>query len=144
MRIFIMIIIFILGAVIFLYTENKKQEEFDKVCLDELNLRMIGVVDTFDNGRNYHGYGILRLKIIESNIQDYDPRGKMKFYFCVIKNGIAEIYTHTFITKVDTVIINTKDRIISAKMNGRYDTASISIYADPDYYNYINQKSIFK
>lgn len=140
----IMVIIFTIGAVIFLYTENKKKEQIDKVGLDDLNLQLVGIVDSIDNGKNYHGYGIVRLKIIESNVQDYDPRSSQKFYFCVIKNGIAEIYTHTFIDKIDTVKINTKDRTIATKKNGRFDTGSISIYADKDYYNYIKQKTVFK
>ena len=128
----------------FLYSQNKWQAEIDKVGLEDLNLQLIGVVDSVDNGDNYHGYGIIRLRIISSNLQEYDPRSKQEFYFCIIKNGKAEIYEHTFVSKVDTVTIDTKKKIISYIENGRRGVGSISINADKSYYNYIRRKTIFK
>ncbi len=144
MRVFFVILVFIIGGIIFISLENKRQNKIDKDCLEDLNLQLVGVVDTIDEGRNYHGYGIIRVKIIYSNIQEYDPRTQHEFYFCIIKNGFAEIYTHTFVTKVDTITINTKRKIISYTKNGKKEEGSISINANQDYYNYIKQKTIFK
>jgi len=144
MRVIVLILVFIIGGIIFISLENKRQNKIDRVCLEDLNLQLVGVVDTIEEGRNYHGYGIIRVKIINSNIQEYDPRSQQEFYFCIIKNGIAEIYTHTFVTKVDTITINTKGKIISYIKNGRKEEGSISINANKDYYNYIKQKTIFK
>ena len=144
MRVIVLILVFIIGGIIFISLENKRQNKIDRVCLEDLNLQLVGVVDTLEEGRNYHGYGIIRVKIINSNIQEYDPRSQQEFYFCIIKNGIAEIYTHTFVTKVDTITINTKGKIISYIKNGRKEQGSISINANKDYYNYIKQKTIFK
>jgi len=144
MRVIVLILVFIIGGIIFISLENKRQNKIDRVCLEDLNLQLVGVVDTIEEGRNYHGYGIIRVKIINSNIQEYDPRSQQEFYFCIIKNGIAEIYTHTFVTKVDTITINTKGKIISYIKNGRKEQGSISINANKDYYNYIKQKTIFK
>jgi len=144
MRVIVLILVFIIGGIIFISLENKRQNKIDRVCLEDLNLQLVGVVDTLEEGRNYHGYGIIRVKIINSNIQEYDPRSQQEFYFCIIKNGIAEIYTHTFVTKVDTITINTKGKIISYIKNGRKEEGSISINVNKDYYNYIKQKTIFK
>ncbi len=144
MRVIVVIIVFIVGGIIFISLENKRQNKIDRACLEDLNLQLVGVVDTIDEGRNYHGYGIIRVKIINSNIQEYDPRSQQEFYFCIIKSGIAEIYTHTFVTKVDTITINTKGKTISYIKNGKKEEGSISINANQDYYNYIKQKTIFK
>ncbi len=138
------IIIAILLFSWFFYSQNKRQNEIDKVGLQDLNLQLTGVVENVDNGANYHGYGIIRLRIINSNIQEYDPRTKQEFYFCVIKNGMAEIYEHTFVSKVDTVTIDTKKKLMSYIENGKREIGSISINADENYYNYIRQKTIFK
>ena len=128
----------------FFYSQNKRQEEIDKIGLEDLNLQLIGVVDSVDNGDNYHGYGIIRLRVISSNIQEYHPRWKQEFYFCIIKNGKAEIYEHTFVSKVDTVTIDTKKKLMSYIKNGKRVVGSISINADKSYYNYISRKTIFK
>ncbi len=138
------IIIAILLFSWFIYSENKRKREVDKVGLEDLNLQLVGVVDSVDNGDNFHGYGIIRLKIISSNIQEYDPRSKQEFYFCIIKNGMAEIYEHTFVSKVDTVTIDTKKKTMSYIENGKEVVGSISINANEGYYDYIKQKTIFK
>ena len=111
-----LIIVFVLGGLVFLNLNITKQKEIDKVCLEDLNLQLVGLIDTIDEGNNYHGYGIIRLKIISSNIKDYDPRSKQEYYFCIIKNGMAEIYDHTPTKlKQDTLIYNTKLKLTVAK-----------------------------
>ena len=128
----------------FIHIENKRQQEIDKIGLEDLNLQLTGIVDTVIEGNNYHGYGIIRLKIIKSNLKEYDPCLKQPFYFCIIRDGIAEIYEHTFVSKVDTVFIDTKKKIMSYTEDGKKVTGSISINADEDYYNYIRKKTIFQ
>lgn len=57
------------------------------------NLKLIGeIYEVLDDIGNYNGTGILRVRIIESNIKYYDPRDKQANYYCIIKNGKAEIY----------------------------------------------------
>lgn len=146
MRVILLIAIFVIGAIVFFSLENKSQREVNKVGLEDLNLQLVGVVNSIDPGRNYHGYGIIRLKIINSNIQEYDPRSQQEFYFCIIKNGIAEMYDHVSGTsKGDTLVYDTKVKLGSFLRNGKKEEeGSISINANKDYYNYIKQKTIFK
>jgi hypothetical protein len=138
--------LFIVGGIIFFHLDTKRKNEIDKVGLEDLNLQLIGVIESVDKGNNYHGYGIIRLKIISSNIQEYDPRGKQEFYFCIIKNGVAEIYDHTsVIFKKDTLVYDTKAKMGGYLRNGKKeDYGSISIYGNKDYYEYIKQHTIFK
>lgn len=142
-------LVFIPFAILFFYWairfENKKQSEIDKIGLEDLNLQLTGLVDTVIEGSNYHGFGIIRLKIISSNITEYDPRSKKAYYYCVIKNGIAEIYDHTFISKVDTVFIDTKNRTMIYTEDGKkVINSSITINANDDYYQFIRRRTIFR
>jgi len=141
-----LIIVFVLGGLVFLNLNITKQKEIDKVCLEDLNLQLVGLIDTIDEGNNYHGYGIIRLKIISSNIKDYDPRSKQEYYFCIIKNGMAEIYDHTPTKlKQDTLIYNTKLKLRAYLRNGKQEQeGSISVNSNKDYYSYIKRKTIFK
>lgn len=144
MRKIILIIVFVVGGIIFLKLNFQQQKQIDKDFLEDLNLQLIGVVDTVDKGNHYHGYGIIRLKVISSNIQEYDQRLKQEFYFCIIKNEMAEIYEHAFISKVDTVRIDTRKKMIYYVEDGKEQAGSISINADKNYYNYIREHTIFK
>jgi hypothetical protein len=146
MRIIILTIFFVVGGIVFLYLGTKSQNEIDKIGLEDLKLRLIGVVDTVDKGRNYHGYGIIRLKILSSNLKEYDPRSKQEFYFCIIKNNLAEVYDHTSATfEGDTLVYDTKSKLGAYLRNGKKEQeGTISINADKDYYKYIKQNTIFK
>ena len=137
----IFVILGFLLMVNFFYVEAKKQHKIDKAGLEDLNFQLIGVVDSVDKGENFHAYGIIRLRILKSNIKEYDPRPKQQFYFCVIKNGIAEIYDHaSLIAKGDTLIYNTKEKMGGYLRNGRkYQYGSISINSDDSYWNYIHR-----
>ncbi len=146
MKSVILILVFVIGGLIFFSLNIKKQNEIDKVCLEDLDLQLIGVIDTVYEGNNYHGYGIIRLKIISSNIKEYDPRSKQEFYFCIIKNGMAEMYDHTPTNlKQDTLIYNTKLKLSAFLRNGKKEQeGSISVNANKDYYSYIKRKTIFE
>jgi hypothetical protein len=127
-------------AVIFFFYFNRKQEKrIDKQTLKELDLQLTGVVDSVDKLNGYNGTGIIRLKILTSNIDNYDPRNKLEYYYCIIKNGIAELYDGNAneCFKGDTLKINTKTKIISwmnkKKQEQKY---SIWISTDDDFYKY--------
>ena len=127
----------------------KKENEINKVGLEDLNLKLTGVVVSVDYGDNFNGCGIIRLRVINSNIQEYDPRGKLKYYFCVIKKGMAEIYTGVpppFYNIIgDTMIFDTRAKMGGYLKNGeKANYGSISIYNHDSYYEYIQKHTIFK
>lgn len=73
------------------------------------NLILIGeVYEVLDDIGNYHSTGILRINIIETNMEYYDPRDKQANYYCIIKNGKAEIYESELsdIKKGDIIHVN--------------------------------------
>src|SRR5690554_6831108 len=60
------------------------------------NLYLIGVVTSTEKVVNkwqgYHGRGIIRINIIKSNMEKYDPRNKQVNYYCILKGRKAEVY----------------------------------------------------
>ena len=146
MRIKILIILFIVGGIVFLYLRTESQHEINKIGLEDLQLKLVGVVSNVDRGRNYHGYGIIHLNVISSNLKNYDPRSKQEFYFCIIKDSLAEVYDHTSATfEGDTLVYETVSKLGAKIKNGKKEQeGTISINADTDYYNYIKHKTIFK
>ncbi|SCC63844.1 hypothetical protein GA0116948_12512 [Chitinophaga costaii] len=143
--------IIIVGIVLLIWEihfDFHRRSEINKIALVDLDLELTGIVENVDNGDNFHGYGIIRLKIINSNIQAYDPRGKLQYYFCIIKDGIAEVYDHasssnTFIG--DTLVYNTREKISAIIKNGRkIKNGSIGVNTEDAYYRYITLKTIFK
>jgi|SRR5690554_3720382 len=73
------------------------------------NLKLIGeIYEVLDDIGNYNSTGILRVRLIESNIKYYDPRDKQANYYCIIKNGKAEIYESELsdIKKGDIIHVN--------------------------------------
>ena len=87
------------------------------------------VYEVLDNIGNYHSRGILRVNIIETNIEFYDPRDKQANYYCIIKNGQAEVY-ESDLAKVavgDTIFIDVNNRVTriynsSTNKNRRFGT----------------------
>lgn len=94
--------------------KNKNIKDWED--FSDVNLKMKGVVYFVNNkiGNGYHGRGIVRVNLIESNIKSYDPRNKQLNYYCILANGKAELYdNHVSYTKIgDTIEINTKEKTI--------------------------------
>jgi hypothetical protein len=83
------------------------------------DLKLIGTVYSIQNVENkWQGYGgkrIIRVNIIESNMQEYDPRDKQANYLCIIKEGKAEIYAGgpESLENGDTVKLDVKERTMN-------------------------------
>jgi len=87
------------------------------------NLKLTGeVYEVVDNIGNYHGTGILRVNIIETNIEYYDPRDHQANYYCIIKNGKAELYVKgvSDIKPNDSILVNISEEksiVFNSKRN---------------------------
>jgi hypothetical protein len=96
--------------------DNNSKIEKNWDDLTDINLKMKGVVYFVNNkiGNGYHGRGILRINLIESNLKSYDPRNKQLNYYCIVNNGKAELYdNHVSYAKIgDTIEIDTNEGTI--------------------------------
>lgn len=75
------------------------------------NLELSGVVtELYEPGfPKFHGFGIIRLEVLETNIDYYDPRGSKDRYLLLIKDGQSELYEEITLMQVgDTIDIDLK------------------------------------
>ena len=131
---------------VFIYIINSRDEEINKVGLEDLNLKFSGIVTEVEESNSYNGYGIIRMKILSSNIAVYDPRDTLKFYYCVIKNNIAEVYGHAYSRMIgDTLNVDTHEKIMSSgSIGNEHNVGSIRINSQEEYYQFIQEKTKFK
>jgi len=130
------------AAILFFILNNKHERKIEKHALENLNLQLVGVVDSVDKLNGYNGTGVIKLKIITSNIKYYDPRRHLDYYYCIIKNGIAEVYDGSAdnLYRGDTVKINTKAKVITwTHDRNEKQSATIWINDSDSFYDYIKK-----
>ncbi len=116
MKTWILILLGVILVTIFFLYENRVKNDTDREALVNLDLQLTGVVQNLDIPPGHHAFGIITMIILESNIKEYTPQPNQEFYYCVIKNGVAEIYDHAVGYHIgDTLVIDTKEKIISLK-----------------------------
>ncbi len=98
---------------------NKKSTHLEEKSwrgFDGLDLQLKGVVYYVNNeiGNGYHGRGVIRMDLLESNTKKYDPRKQQRNYYAIIKNNKAEIYDDNvyYVEIGDTLLIDTKEETI--------------------------------
>ncbi len=136
----------IIGIFICFFLIDKKEEKINKIVLENLNLRLTGVVMNVDEVKGFNGCGIITVHILTTNITEYDPRDTVEFYYCVIKDSIAEIYDHAFKNMIgDTINIDTQRKLQSwgSKWN-ESNAGSIGINPNSSYYDYLRKNTRFK
>ena len=143
-----------IAAIVFIFLALlagiRDANNFKTSVLKGLNIQLMGVVydvDYVDEGF-YHGSGIVRLRIITSNVKEYHPPASAKYFYCVIKKQKAEIYEGaTGVVPGDTITIDTERQLIGIFGPGKYgrqhEVGSISVSSDDGYYNYIKHHHQF-
>ena len=82
---FIKLFVFLVTAFFYgYYSISIKAQRTESIALDSLNLEMSGVVWKIENLNGFNGTGIIDVRIIKSNIKEYDPRNNIKYYYCLI------------------------------------------------------------
>ncbi len=113
-----------------------------RVNPDPPDLKLEGVVEKVEKIHGFNGTGIIRIKITNSNVDYYDPRNKNEAYYCIIKNGYAEIYDgHAFsIMENDKIILDTeKDEIIWINDKGETHKSIIWVNDSDSFRKYLKE-----
>lgn len=154
-NILIILIIFlpIIGSFVF-YEEifldvNYDLKEVERYDYNGIqNLKLQGEVTEIvrDVGRAYHGTGIIRINVITSNVDTYDPREYQANYICIIKNDKAEFYSNIpYYAQVGDLIEidipNNMAHIIDE--GGKKHKIGLSIYGR-DFFDYVSAKKYQK
>ncbi len=136
----ILFIILIIGGTVMILKNKIEGDTYFK----NLSLELTGAITCIDCPENNNGFCIIDLKIISSNITDYDLRGKSNEYYCIIKNDRAEIYqcagANIKYENGDTINIDTYKEKISLYKNGDTIKDNIcGVYTDPGFFEYIKK-----
>ena len=127
-----------------IHSENTADEKVYE-SLQRSGLVFSGVV-TRAATTNNHGFGITTLKLLQSNRKEYDARDSIQYYYCVIKDSIAEIYDHASENRIgDTLSINAPHLMLYYRTKeGTIDSGSMSMSRTDSYYDYIRKNTVFK
>ena len=131
----------ILAIVVLIY--NRIVNKSDNKYFSELNLNLKGEVISAHVISNSNGFGVVEIKIFSTNLKHYDPRNKHSFYYCLIKDSVAQVYESGArdISTGDTAEIDTKNRRFSlqSKTYGNR-TWRIVLLKDASFYSHVEKK----
>lgn len=126
------------SLIILISCENKEQSEY----FDSLDLELTGIVQSIDLPSPYNGFGILKVSVIKSNFNQYDPRESKEHYYCIIRNGQAELYQFALYDCEigDSIEVSTKDRLFLVhKKTGKTIQKEMILYDNDKFYDYIKK-----
>jgi len=127
---------------IFIIYDQIRISNYNKKYLINLNLVLTGIVESVDLSYIPNGFGVVKVNVIKSNINYYDPRNDHKYYYCLIKNSQAEFYQHALYECEigDTIEVNTRERIFIIRNDGKRIQEEIILYDNDKFYDYVRQK----
>lgn len=135
------IVYFVIATFLFGYHLWKESHDSNRY-FDELNLQLKGKVLSIDIPQGYNGFAIVKVKVLETNKDYYDSRKEAKNYYCVIKNGIAEIYQHGVFNcePGDIVIVDTRRRLFTIQnSDGTNDVQGILLTTSERFFKYVKK-----
>ena len=131
------VLIVLIVTFIAMRNQNKSDNEYFKNL--DLNMKAI-VSNTFEvNGSN--GFDVVDVVVLSSNKYFHDPRGTYENYYCIIKNGLAEVYQlgGAQASIGDTIEINTLTKRFTIKKAGGDIVEEIRINSNGKYYEYLKE-----
>lgn len=135
------ILAFIFILIVGVYS-TVSQNNKDKKYFNDLNLKLTGIVESVDLSYIPNGFGVVKVGIIESNIDFYDPRNDLDYYYCIVKNKKAEFYQHGLYNCAigDTIEVDTRKRSFLIRNGQKIDREDISLLKYNKFYEYVQKK----
>jgi hypothetical protein len=94
------------------YCDVTCKDNEEKRMAKDLKLNLRGIVTSKNEEVRGKGYGIVYVDVIESNIANYDMRGKEP-YFCYIKDKKAIFYVYSrWVMVGDTINLRSNSNIV--------------------------------
>ena len=137
---------FVAVFVIIVYQSSKKEIlQNDKTIKN--NIVFSGIITNLNVSGN-HAFGILQLKIIETNNNSFNFNTQNYIFPYKIKDSIAEIYTHISIPEIEKgykVVVNSNNKTITVfdgdKFLYEWDIYFVKENRD---INFVKENTIFK
>lgn len=126
-------------TIILLTTYNTKKLNED--YFNKVNFKLTGVlIADPDCPDASNGFCILRVRVVESNISNYDPRDHEEHYYCVIEKNYAELYQVNVgsCQKGDTIHVDAETKTFFDKQLNLH--APILLYTNDEFYKYAKKK----
>lgn len=124
--------------------ECQETNTYDNKYFNDLRLNLKGEVLSVETPRSSNGFGIIRVKVLNSNVKNYDPRDRYRYFYCLIKDSIAELYqlSAKSCNPGDTVIVNTDKREFTLnRSNGEILKWEIILYKNDFFYNRLKRRN---
>ena len=126
-------------AAYFLARHEMKAGKKKTDSIDKINLELTGIVESVDLPESSNGFGIVRTRILQSDLSNYAPPPDADFYYCNIKDGVAEFYQlgGGDCRIGDTIKIDTQNGSFVILRKGNAIKKDIVIYDNPAFYKYL-------
>ena len=66
--------------IVFFCMTQRFENKINKLGLVDENIKLTGIIVDLDSIKGYSGYGIITLGILKTNIDEYDPRRKLRYF----------------------------------------------------------------
>jgi hypothetical protein len=107
-----------------------RESILQKKLVSDLHLSLTGVILSKNMPKQCKGLGIIRLRVIDSNIKQYNQRGNEPYY-AFIQDDKALIFTGCSVAKIgDTIIVNT-DLETVVNLAGQYSFDTKLVQHEP-------------
>lgn len=123
--------------------EDHRDELYEDRYFTSLDLELTGVVQYVDAPSSSNNFGIVGVEVLSTNKLHVDQRDSLQYYYCLVKNGKAELYQSAVssIRKGDTLKVDAPNRLLSIRhTNGKEpDTTSLELYDNDFFWKYVKK-----
>jgi hypothetical protein len=142
----VLFLICVIVGIIWFVLDNRESKKYDAKYFDGLKLKLKGEVLSVKTPRGFNGFGIIKVKILTSNVKKHDPRNNFRYYYCIIQDSLAEVYqlSSKSCSPGDIVDIDTDRRIFTLyKANGEKFSWEIVLNKSDFFLKYLQKRKEF-
>lgn len=123
--------------------EDYRDEQYEDRYFTALDLQLTGVARYVVERNGSNGFGIVGVEVLSTNNPYIDQRDSLKYYYCLVKNGRAELYQRSahLIRTGDTLTINAPHRLLSIRhADGTGpDTTGLDLYDNEFFWRFVRK-----
>ena len=116
-----------------------KEKNDDANYFDRLDLQLTGVIDYLGAPTSANNFGVIGLTVLSTNKSHLDERKNRRYYYCLIKNGRAELYQYG-VNRCqigDTILLNTKNGLFVTKRGLEINSLPILLYTNDRFWEFV-------
>ncbi len=141
-RLIIVGFLFLISLTIFYFTtRNLYQKHYFK----NLSLQLQGTIAHIETDSSNKNLGALYINVIQANKDYVDQRDSLSYYYCILKRNKAVVFQSPahFFSVGDTVYIDTYDRELIRKTNGKRDVLKTTLHQNKNFLQKVTKSLSF-